>query len=73
MTTLSLALPFGHIGGGFWHFAAGLAARWRQAQRLRETRRYVAQMDDRMLSDIGVSRAQAAFELDHPRRRGALD
>jgi uncharacterized protein YjiS (DUF1127 family) len=71
MTTLSLSLPFGHFGSGFGHFAARLAARWRHAQRLRETRRYLTQMDERMLQDIGVSRAQAVFELDRaPRWQG---
>ena len=37
-----------------------LAAMWRAAT----TRRMLAEMDDRMLADIGISRAQAAFEAD---------
>lgn len=44
-------------GGGLW-------ARWRRAWRARQFRRSLLEMDDRMLSDIGVSRAQALFELD---------
>ena len=38
----------------------GLAAMWRAIT----TRRMLAEMDDRMLADIGISRAQAAFEAD---------
>jgi len=45
-------------------FVAALADRWERARRLRETRRYIQQMDDHMLSDIGISRAQALFEID---------
>ena len=37
-----------------------LAAMWRVVT----TRRMLAEMDDRMLADIGISRAQAAFEAD---------
>ncbi|MDA8250105.1 MAG: DUF1127 domain-containing protein [Rhodospirillales bacterium] len=40
------------------------AARWQQARRLRQARRYILEMDEHMLSDIGVSRAQALFEID---------
>jgi len=48
-----------------WRLAmAALAARWVQARRRREARRYIAQMDEHMLSDIGISRAQALFEID---------
>ena len=32
------------------------------AIQLRRTRRELAQLDDRMLQDLGISRAQAAFE-----------
>jgi uncharacterized protein YjiS (DUF1127 family) len=68
-TSLSLALPFTRFGDGFSHAAAALVARWQHARRLAETRRYLAQMDDHMLADLGVSRAQAAFELDHAMQR----
>lgn len=37
-----------------------------QAKRLRDTRRQLAEMDDRMLADIGVSRAAAQFEAARP-------
>ena len=39
---------------------SSLAAMWRAMT----TRRMLAEMDDRMLADIGISRAQAAFEAD---------
>jgi uncharacterized protein YjiS (DUF1127 family) len=35
-----------------------MALAWRK----RTTRRYLTEMDDRTLSDLGISRAQAAFE-----------
>jgi uncharacterized protein YjiS (DUF1127 family) len=35
-----------------------MALVWRN----RTTRRYLTEMDDRMLADLGISRAQAAFE-----------
>jgi uncharacterized protein YjiS (DUF1127 family) len=65
MSTLTLTFPFIRFSTGLGQMAAVVAARWRHARRLRETRRYLAQMDDHMLQDLGVSRAQAAFELDH--------
>ena len=34
----------------------------KQAWRKHRTRRMLTQMDDRMLSDLGISRAQASFE-----------
>lgn len=37
-----------------------------QAFAAHETRRLLAQMDDRGLSDIGVSRAEAGYEADRP-------
>jgi uncharacterized protein YjiS (DUF1127 family) len=67
MSTLSLTLPISRFGEGFALAAAAVVARWRHARRLAETRRYLEQMDDHMLADLGVSRAQAAFELDHAR------
>jgi uncharacterized protein YjiS (DUF1127 family) len=41
-----------------------LAARWHRTAMLRRARRQVAEIDDDMLADIGVSRAQAMFEID---------
>ena len=35
---------------------------WKLAWRKHKTRRLLTQMDDRMLSDLGISRAQASFE-----------
>ena len=43
-------------------------ARWMQMRQRRETMRCLAEMDDHMLSDLGVSRAQLNFELDRPAR-----
>jgi uncharacterized protein YjiS (DUF1127 family) len=64
MSTLTLTLPISRFGTGLGHAVQTLQARWEHARKLRETRRYLEQMDDHMLSDLGVSRAQAAFELD---------
>lgn len=59
-------------GARGWRLVASWAARraqaWRQARLRRQTRRYVLTMDERTLSDIGVSRAQALFEIDNDRR-----
>ena len=56
------------------HGRAGLA--WlRNALRARETRRHLAEMDHRMLADIGISRSEAQEEARRapwdlmPRRR----
>ncbi len=67
MNTLVLRQPLDRFGSGIGHAARALLAQWRAARELRETRRYVAEMDDRMLADIGVSRAQALFDLDNAR------
>jgi uncharacterized protein YjiS (DUF1127 family) len=64
MSTIGLALPFARAGAGLQHALAEIAARWQEARRLRQTRRYVMDMDERTLADIGVSRAQALFEID---------
>jgi len=67
MTTIGLALPTPRIT---W-LRGAVEAKWMhlvEAWRLRETRRYIEQMDDRMLADIGVSRAQALFEIDRATR-----
>jgi uncharacterized protein YjiS (DUF1127 family) len=67
MSTLTLTLPLTRFGHGFGRALSALAARAVYLRKLHETRRYVAQMDDHMLSDIGVSRAQVNFELDRAR------
>ena len=41
-------------------------ARLVQAVRAHHTRRLLAEMDDRMLADIGVNRAQAQTEASRP-------
>lgn len=73
MSTLSLPLPFGRFGIGFGQAFRTFAARWRHARRLAETRRYLQAMDDHMLNDLGVSRAQAMFELDRAPRWPSAD
>jgi uncharacterized protein YjiS (DUF1127 family) len=65
-----IATPVRLAGVGFLRAGSAIRAYWQHAMRLRETRRYLEQMDDHMLHDIGVSRAQAFFELDSPHRPG---
>jgi uncharacterized protein YjiS (DUF1127 family) len=48
--------------GGLWRAARDGLKRIERAAALR---RELDRMDDRMLSDIGVSRAQLDFETDH--------
>jgi uncharacterized protein YjiS (DUF1127 family) len=67
MSTLTLSLPFARFGTGLGHAVQTLRARFEHARKLRQTRRYLEQMDDHMLSDLGVSRAQASFELERSR------
>jgi uncharacterized protein YjiS (DUF1127 family) len=47
---------------GLWRAARNALKR---AERRAAIRREVARMDDHMLSDIGVSRAQLCFLVDH--------
>ncbi len=72
MNTLSPTLPVSRFGAGLGHAARVLLARWRHARQVRRTRRYLMEMDEHALQDIGVSRAQAMFELERalgwPRR-----
>jgi uncharacterized protein YjiS (DUF1127 family) len=70
MTSFGLAISAPRRGRGLRRLARSLAARWRRVRALRQTRRYIMEMDERMLSDIGVSRAQALFEIDEALRRG---
>lgn len=70
--SLGLVLPFRRPAMrrrslGLGHAAATLLARWQAARLRRETRRYIMEMDDHMLADIGVSRAQALFEIGRRR------
>lgn len=64
MNTIALTLPVTRASHGATRAVKSLAARLRHQWKLRETRRYLSQMDDHMLQDLGVSRAQALFELD---------
>jgi uncharacterized protein YjiS (DUF1127 family) len=60
--TISMHRP--HEKWGLGGVLSMLAARWNRVAMLRRARRQVAEMDDHMLADIGVSRAQAIFEID---------
>lgn len=70
MTGILLALSFRRQEEGLRQRVAALATRWRQARRRRELRRYIMEMDEHMLSDIGVSRAQALFDIDAEHNSG---
>ncbi|HET9019261.1 MAG TPA: DUF1127 domain-containing protein [Acetobacteraceae bacterium] len=67
MTGIGLALPALRQRGGLRHVLARLVEGWQHRRRLRQTRRYILEMDEHMLSDIGISRAQALFEIDRER------
>jgi uncharacterized protein YjiS (DUF1127 family) len=64
MLTIGLRLPLGSGEVGAGRVLAALVAHWRRMADLRAARRVISEMDERMLSDIGVSRAQALFEID---------
>jgi uncharacterized protein YjiS (DUF1127 family) len=66
MSSTVVAWPRRRSRGGFRRALAAAWARWMEARQRRETMRYLAQMDDHMLSDLGVSRAQLFFEMDRP-------
>ncbi len=68
MSDIGLSLPVLRFGTGLGHSLRTLATRWREARKLAETRRYLSEMDDHMLQDLGVSRAQAFFEVDEAQR-----
>ncbi len=66
MTTTTLRSPAtvaarrgGLFAGGLFAWLRGVAAR-------HESRQALARMDDRLLADIGVSRAQALYEASKP-------
>jgi len=63
-----LAMGFSRVATGLRHTAGALVAQWQHARKVRQTQKYLAEMDDHMLADLGVSRAQAAFEADHSPR-----
>ena len=68
MNTIALSFPLVRLSTGCGHVAAALLAAARHTRRLAETRRSVARMDEHMLADIGVSRAQMTFEIEHAHR-----
>jgi uncharacterized protein YjiS (DUF1127 family) len=39
---------------------------WRMSRRVADAGRYLTEMDDHMLHDIGISRAQASFMASRP-------
>jgi uncharacterized protein YjiS (DUF1127 family) len=51
------------LGVGIKTKLAGFWRATRKAARALSTRQSLAEMDDRMLADLGISRAQAQFEL----------
>jgi uncharacterized protein YjiS (DUF1127 family) len=64
MTTLhgSMHFPRGRMMAFTTHVGERIARAWRNFT----TRRHLAEMDDRMLQDLGISRAQAQFEANRP-------
>jgi uncharacterized protein YjiS (DUF1127 family) len=70
LQTLPFLTAFGTAGAG-----AGLFGAMRQALVAAASRRELAQLDDRMLADIGLGRTEALAEADRapwdlaPRRR----
>ncbi len=67
MTLTGTFAPLGRVGAGFAELAREAlghgAVRLRAWYRVMVTRRDLADMEDRMLADLGISRAQADFEL----------
>ncbi len=65
MTTISLTgsqpMPRGRLAAGL---GALVLSRLAQVWRNYTTRRDLAALDDRMLQDLGISRAQAQFEAN---------
>ncbi|MCW3473161.1 DUF1127 domain-containing protein [Limobrevibacterium gyesilva] len=67
MSVIGTFFPHARIAGGVAEGVRGALERgWAMLRiwiRVLSTRRDLAEMDDRMLSDLGISRAQADFEL----------
>jgi uncharacterized protein YjiS (DUF1127 family) len=68
MNTLTLNLPLGRLGHGIGQFASPLLTWVAEMRKQAEMRRAVARMDEHMLADIGVSRAQMTFEIEREHR-----
>ena len=70
MTAIRVVLPV-QQRAGFWRLVGKwVADHWRAARAREQSRRYIVEMDDRMLSDIGTSRSEALFQIDHGTGRG---
>jgi uncharacterized protein YjiS (DUF1127 family) len=65
MTTSKLVRPLSRLGAGIARAWVGLG----YAVQAMDTRNRLMGLDDRMLKDLGISRAQAEFELSRWRRR----
>ncbi len=65
MNTLRMLTPLAWIGSGLARVWDGIDA----AMETAATRRRLEEMDDRMLQDLGISRAQADFEASNVARR----
>ena len=61
--TTSLNFPIARLPA---RAGAGLAQVAANAWRVITTRQALSDMDDRMLQDLGISRAQAQFEVSRP-------
>jgi uncharacterized protein YjiS (DUF1127 family) len=65
MTTSRLVRPLSRLGAGIGRAWVGLG----YVVQAMEARNRLTNLDDRMLKDLGISRAQAEFELSRWRRR----
>jgi uncharacterized protein YjiS (DUF1127 family) len=67
MQSINLSTPLARSGGGFSGTArSAVASVWntlREWGRILSTRNELGLMDDRMLADLGISCAQADFQL----------
>lgn len=62
MSATIFNFPPARRGGALRRMWQELCRNWRAAERVVASRRNLARLDDRMLSDIGISHAQAEFE-----------
>ncbi|GAB0115033.1 DUF1127 domain-containing protein [Acidisoma sp. C75] len=64
-TASAPARPRPRAGKAVRRLVNGLLTRLRRHARAAALRRELERMDERMLGDLGVSRAQLGFEIDH--------